>query len=137
MEKETLKISSLLPEDNRSLNSSLLTYNLPILIEKMKLNHAWSKGELKSMILLESPGKRILITSLHEGTEINFSQSNDSVTFQVVEGKMKLNARKESVTLNKGQLMTLHEKMKYSVTSMEDTVFLLTISSGILQPTEN
>jgi quercetin dioxygenase-like cupin family protein len=137
MEKETLKISSLPPMDSRSLNSPFLTYNLPILIEKMKLSPAWSKRELNSMILLESPGKQILLTTLHEGTEINFSKSNDSVTFQVVEGKMEFHTRKESVNLNKGQLLTLHEKIKYSLTSMEDTVFLLTISNGILQPAEN
>ena len=123
--------------DSWSLNSSFLTYNLPILIEKMKLSPAWSKRELNSMILLESPGKQILLTTLHEGTEINFSQSNDSVTFQVVEGKMEFHTRNESVNLNKGQSLTLHEKIKYSMTSMEDTVFLLTISNGILQPAEN
>ena len=89
------------------------------------------------MILLESPGKQILLTTLHEGTEINFFQSNDSATFQVVEGKMEFRTRKESVNLNKGQLLTLHEKIKYSLTSTEDTVFLLTISNGILQPAEN
>lgn len=137
MEKESLKISSLSPMDCRSLNSSFLTYNLPILIEKMKLSPAWSKRELTSMILLESPGKQILLTTLHVGTEINFSQSNDSATFQVVEGKMEFRTRKESVNLNKGQLLTLHEKIKYSLTSIEDTVFLLTISNGILQPAEN
>jgi len=137
MEKESLKISSLPPGDSRSLNSSFLTYNLPVLVEKMKLCPAWSKRELISMILLESPGKQILLTTLHEGTEINFSQSNDSATFQVVEGKMEFHTRKESVNLDKGQLLTLHEKIKYSLTSMEDTVFLLTISNGILQSAEN
>jgi quercetin dioxygenase-like cupin family protein len=137
MEKETLKISSLPPSDSRPLNSSFLTYNLPILIERMKLSPAWSKRELNSIILLESPGKQILLTTLHEGTEINFPQSIDSATFQVVEGKMEFHTRKESVNLNKGQLLTLHEKIKYSLTSMEDTVFLLTISNNILQPAEN
>ena len=137
MEKETLKISSLPPNDSRPLYSSLLAYNLPVLIKKMKLSPAWSKRELNSMVLLESPGKQVLLTTLHEGTEINFPQSNDSATFQVVEGKMEFHTRKESVNLNKGQFLTLHEKIKYSLTSMEDTVFLLTISNGILQPTEN
>jgi quercetin dioxygenase-like cupin family protein len=137
MEKETLKISSLSQGDNKPLYSSLLAYNLPILIEKMMLSPAWLKRELNSMILLESPGKQILLTTLHEGTEINFPQSNDSATFQVVEGKMEFHTRKESVNLNKGQSLTLHEKIKYSLTSMEDTVFLLTISNGILQPAEN
>jgi quercetin dioxygenase-like cupin family protein len=74
---------------------------------------------------------------MHEGTEINFSRSNESVTFQVIEGKIKFITREESVDLNKGQLLTLHGKRKYSLSCMEDTAFLLTISNGILWPAEN
>jgi len=45
--------------------------------------------------------------------------------------------RKESVTLDKGQLLTLHENIKYSLTSKEETVLLLTIASGVLQLSVN
>jgi quercetin dioxygenase-like cupin family protein len=137
MEEETVEISPSPPMDKRVLNSSLLASNLPILIEKMKLSNVWLKGELDSMILLESPDKQVLLTTMHEGTEINFSRSNESVTFQVIEGKIKFSSREESADLNKGQLLTLHGKRKYSLTCMEDTVFLLTISNGILRPAEN
>lgn len=87
MEKGTLKISSLPPGDSRSFNSSFLTYNLPILIEKMKLSPAWSKRELNSMILLESPGKQILLTTLHEGTEIDFPGQMIQQPFRSLRGK--------------------------------------------------
>ncbi len=137
MEIETLNTKPPIPKDNRSLNSSLFSFDLPILIENMKHSHTWEKGELNAMILLKSPGKQIVLTALHEGTEINSFQSNDSITFQIIEGELKFHARKESVTLNKGQLLTLHENIKYSLTTMEETVFLLTIANGTLQPAEN
>jgi hypothetical protein len=72
MEEEIMKISPSPPMEKRMLNSSLLAYNLPILIEKMKLSNIWLKGELDSIILLESPDKQVLLTTMHEGTEINF-----------------------------------------------------------------
>jgi hypothetical protein len=137
MKEETLKISSPSRGDNSLLNSSLLTFDLPILIEKMKHSHAWTIGELNSMILLESPDKQILLTTLHEGTEINSFQSNDSITFQIIEGKLKFRSRKGSVILDKSHLLTLHENIKYSLTTWEETVLLLTIANNPLQPAEN
>jgi len=130
MEKERLKSKPPLSEDNRSLNTSLRTFDLPALIDKMKNNHTWVKGELNAMILLKSPDKQIVLTALHEGTEIKSFQSNESVTFQIIEGKLKFHTRKESVTLNKGQLLTLYENIKYSLTTREETVLLLTIANG-------
>jgi len=132
MEKETLKTQTPPLKDDRSLNDSLLTFDLPTLIEKMKHKHTWTKGELNAMILLKNPDKQIVLTALHEGTEIDSFQSNDSITFQIIEGKLKFHTKKVSVTLEKGQLLTLHEKVKYSLTTREETVLLLTIANGTL-----
>jgi quercetin dioxygenase-like cupin family protein len=137
MEIETLRIKAPIRNDNRLLNASLLNFDLPTLIENMKLSHAWAKGELNAMVLLKSPDKQIMLTALHEGTEINSFQSNGSVTFQIIEGKLMYKARKESLTLDKGQLLTLHENIKYSLTTTEETVFLLTVANGTLKQAEN
>ncbi len=137
MEKEMLISTPPVAGNSRSHNVSLLTFDLPALIEMMKNSHDWTNGELNAMILLKRPDKQIVLTALHEGTEIKSFQSNDSVTFQIIEGKLKLHTRKESVILDKGQLLTLQEKIKYSLTTREETVFLLTIANGTLQPAEN
>lgn len=137
MEKETLKPKSPLRKDNKARIASLLTFDLPSLIEDMKHSHTWARGELNAMILSKSPGKQIVLTALHEGTEINSFQSNDSVTVQIIEGKLRFHVRKKSVTLDKGQLLSLHEKTNYRLTTKEETVFLLTIANDTLQPAEN
>ena len=89
------------------------------------------------MILLNSRDKQLLLTALHEGTEIESFQSNDSITFQIIEGKLSFHTRKESVTLDTGQLLTLREKIRYRLTSREETVFLLTIANGTSRQTTN
>lgn len=137
MEIETLITKPPPCKDKRSLNSSLFTFDLPTLIENMKHNHTWAKGELTAMILMNSPGKQVVLTALHEKTEIDSFQSSDSITLQIIEGKLKFHTRKESVTLNKGQVLTLHENIKYSLRTLEETVFLLTIANGNLQRAEN
>jgi quercetin dioxygenase-like cupin family protein len=137
MEIETLKTKPPLRKNNRSLNATLLTFDLPTLIEKLKHSYTWAKGELNAMILLKRPDKQIVLTALHEETEIISFQSNDSITFQIIEGKLRFHTRKESITLDKGQLLTLHEKIKYSLTTWEETVLLLTIANRTFQPAEN
>ena len=112
--------------------ASLLTFDLPTLIEKLKQDYCWAKGKLNAMILLNEPDKQIMLTALHKGTEISSFQSNDSITFQIFEGKLKFHTQKESIILDTGQLLTLHEKIKYRLTSREETVFLLTVANGAL-----
>jgi quercetin dioxygenase-like cupin family protein len=111
-------------------DAPILTFDLPTLIEKLKHSNKWAKGELNAMILLDGPYRQIVLTALQKGTEINSFQSSDSITFQTIEGKLQLYFHHETVILNKGQLLTLYENVKYRLTSREESVFLLTIASG-------
>jgi hypothetical protein len=113
----------------RSFDPSYRTYDIPGLIETMKHEQAWEKGELESKILLMSPGKKVLLTILHEGTEISSFQTDDSLTLQIIEGKLELHIREETITLIGGELLTIDEKINYSIDSLEESAFLLTLSS--------
>ena len=136
MDKENLKAKSSIIKDKRLHNESMLTFDLPILIEKMKNKQAWAKKELNTIFLLKTPEKQIVLAALHEGTKINSFKPYDSITFQIIEGKLKFHTQNESVTLYKGQLLTLNENVKYSLTTKEEAVFLITIANGKLQRAE-
>lgn len=119
-----------------SLNSLFSEFDIFTMIENMKHERTWKKGELSSVILLKSPVKKVMLTVLHEGTEVSSFLTNDSVTFQVIEGKLMLHIKNEFITLTKGELLTLDEKMQYSFNSIEETAFLLTLVSTNLQQAE-
>jgi len=137
MDKESLKTGTPLIKDISSLNMSLLTFDLPNLIRMMKHEHISSKEEPDSMILLNCLDKKVVLILLHAGTGFRSFQSNDSVTFQVIEGKLTYHSHKESVSLEKDQFLTLDEKIDYNLTTNEETVILLTIANSNLQYTEN
>ena len=124
-------------KDYRSSDCTLLGFNLPSLIATMKQSNTWANGELNALILLKSPEKQIILTAMHMGTEIKSFQSNESITFQIIEGRLRFHIRKDTLTLNEGQLMTLHENIKYRLTTQEETVFLLTISGSIKKGSHN
>ena len=130
MEKQSFKTETSLSTDKSIQNASLLNFDLPTLVENIKLSQSWVQGKLNAVILMKSPEKQIVLTALHEDTEINSFQSSDSITVQIIEGKLKFHTRKVSVMLGRGQILTLHENIKYSMLTKEKTVFLLTIASS-------
>jgi hypothetical protein len=130
MEIATLNTRTKSLKEKRAKDIFGLKLDLPELIKKMKRSNPWIEGELISLILLNRPGKQVLLTALHEKTEVNSFQSMDSITLQIIEGKLLFHSSEESVILNEGQLLTLHEHEEYSLISLKETVFLLTISGS-------
>jgi quercetin dioxygenase-like cupin family protein len=116
--------------NTRFNNSSLNSSDLGVMISHLKQEPSWRKGDLKSAILLKSPSKKILLTVLHAGTVISSFQSDDSITFQVIEGMMNLRFKNESFTLNKGEVHIMNEKLKYEIDTQEDSAFLMILASG-------
>lgn len=117
------------PSYDSSVTTSFLPIDLPVLIENLKHAKSWQKGELNAIILLKTPLKKIVLTIMHAGTEVRSFQSDDSLTFQVIEGRIRLYIGNESLTLNRGELLTLREKTKYTIDSIEDSALLLTLKS--------
>lgn len=110
-------------------NGDYSAFDIPAIIDRLKNEESWEKGELSSVVLLQSPSIKVLLTLLHGGTEVVSYQANDSVTFQILEGSLILHIRNESIILNKGEILTLDEKIKYSFDSVEETAILLTLVS--------
>ncbi len=137
MEIETLNINRTCMKNYKSSDSRLSGFDLPSLIETMKQSCTWANGELNALVLLNTPEKQIILTAMHKGTEILSFQSNDSLTVQIIEGRLKFHTGRDSVTLNEGQLMTLDEHLKYRLSTEEETVFLLTISNTSSNPGSN
>lgn len=104
-------------------------FDLSSVIENLKSELPLEKGELITKILLKSPELNILLVKMHLGTEFISFQKNQSVTFRILQGKLCLQIRKGSLTLNEGESLVLCEKTKYRVASMEPTALLLTLAS--------
>jgi quercetin dioxygenase-like cupin family protein len=109
--------------------------NTPTLVKKLKNSPNWAKGNLDAIVILKRPDKQILITAVHNGTEIKSFHSGDSITFHIIEGKLVFHTQKKSIVLNEGRLFTLYENIKYKLTSRGDTIFILTITKNILSRT--
>jgi quercetin dioxygenase-like cupin family protein len=112
-------------------DSIISELGLAYLIKTMKKSKPWTNGELNSLILMNKPEKQVILTAMHDGTEIESFQANDSITLQIIEGLIRFRVRNNTVTIREGQLMKLDENIKYNFIAREDTVFLLTIRNAI------
>ncbi|MRR22055.1 hypothetical protein EG830_03630 [bacterium] len=128
MDSETSILKPAVTEEALPIETSSLRQDLPGLIRNMKLSHTWAKGDLNAMILLKDNKKNIVLVALHEGTEVVSYQSNNSITFQIIEGSLEFNTQKTSASLGMGQVLTLNDKVKYRLTASKETVLLLSIA---------
>ena len=119
-------------ENSSSVGATFLPLDMPALIDNLKQAKSWKRGELNAIILLKTPVKKIVLTILHPGTEVRSFQADDSVTIQVIEGRLRLHFGSKYINLNKGELMTLREKAKYTIDSLEESALLLTLNSESL-----
>jgi quercetin dioxygenase-like cupin family protein len=104
-------------------------FDIPAIIEDLRHGENWISGEISTVLLLDSPSIKVLLTLLHEGTEVISYQANESITFQVLEGSLIIHIKNESIVLHEGELLTLDENIKYSFDTIEETAFLLTLVS--------
>lgn len=122
---------------NIKTDFSSLGFDLSTLILNMKDNDDWKSGELNSFVLLNSSAKKIVLTVIHNRTEVNSFQSGDSVAIQIIEGKIKFHSALEAIELRAGQRLVLHDKIEFRLTSLEESSFILTITADSLKSKDN
>jgi hypothetical protein len=67
------------------------------------------------------------LIALHSQSEINFNQSGNVLSVQLIEGSVHINMKNQAAILRKGCLLTLHEDIKHSLVALEESVILVTI----------
>lgn len=107
---------------------SFFSHELPQLIQKIKKDCAWQQGDLKSLVLLNDPDKKIVLTGMQAQTEIESYNKGNSVMIHVLEGAVKLTVRKNSGILVSGQKFTISEQIHYKLESLSETFIILAIT---------
>jgi quercetin dioxygenase-like cupin family protein len=124
MKNESIENALSFHTPDRLLDAPLLIFDLHEVVEKIKQEPTWKMGERNAITLLKSPFMRILLIALHKKMEINFHQSGNIISVQIIEGKVNF----QSLMLKKGSLLTLHEDTKHTLYAIEESVILLTIT---------
>jgi quercetin dioxygenase-like cupin family protein len=119
-----------------SLDSPLMTFDLPALITQMKREDSWPTEKRNVMTLLKGKDLRIVLIAMQAGTVIQAHQTDGPINVQVLEGRLQFSTDSQSVTLEKGQMLALQPGIRHGVEARKESAFLLTLATSQSHPVE-
>ena len=128
MENKSNESTHLRPEGDRMLNAPLVEMDLNKLIEQVKNEQTWKESDRNSITIFKSGSMRMVLIGLHKDAELKTHTANGIISVQVLQGKISFTAVEQTISLVKGQMIALHEKIPHSVLALEETFFLLTLA---------
>ena len=131
MEEKFNEATQQRPEGDRALDAILVTIDLPLFIKRIKQESTWKDSDRNAVTVFKTNGMRLVLVALHVGAELKTHTVDGIISVQVIDGKMKFNADNRSVDLNTGQMLALHKGIPHSVLAIEETIFLLTLTTTL------
>ena len=136
MENKIIEPTNKRPEGNHIIDASLVKIDIPLLIKQIKNETPWAESDRNAITIFKTNGLSIVLIALHKNATIPKYQASSLITIQVFDGEIKLTADEESVRLTTGQVIALHSAISHSIMAIEETVFLLTVTSYTKQFTD-
>ena len=119
------------PEGDRLLDASMVSIDLPSFIEQIRQEPTWKDSDRNAITVFKTNGMRIVLIALHAGAEMIKHTADGIISIQVLEGKIKLTTDLQSFELGKGQMLALHKRIPHSVLAINETIFLLTLTTTL------
>lgn len=104
-----------------------LQFDLASEIDSLKREDAWNVAARNAKTIVKYPDLRVVLVVLKAGKRIEGHRADESVSIQVLRGRMRLHLPKETVDLSEGRLLTLERSLPHDVEALEEAAFLLTL----------
>ena len=119
------------PTGERMIDAALVSIDLPFFMEQIKKETSWKDSKRNAITVFKTIGLRIVLIALHKGAEMARHIAEGIISVQVLEGQLQFHTDQQSIELNKGQMLALHERIPHSVKAVQETIFLLTLTSPL------
>jgi quercetin dioxygenase-like cupin family protein len=130
MEERSNEATAKRPQGDRVLDATLVTFDLTSLVEQVMNEDQWANSDRNAITVFKTDGLRIVLIALHKDARMDRHTANGMISVQVLEGEMLFTIDEQVVDMRKGQMLALHKGIPHSVLAKEDTVFLLTLTTG-------
>lgn len=119
------------PEGDRLLDASMVSIDLPSFIEQIRQEPTWKDSDRNAITVFKTNGMRIVLIALHAGAEMIKHTAGGIISIQVLEGQIKITTDLQSVELGQGQMLALHKRIPHCVLAINETIFLLTLTTTL------
>ena len=113
------------------MDAPLLNMDIPQFIQQLKAEATWQTSDRNAMTVYKTNGLRIVLIALHEDAILKEHTADGIISLQVLEGEIIFSAGGQSVTISKGQMIALHKGLPHSVKAINESVFLLTLTTSL------
>ncbi len=118
------------PQTNPNMNGLRVNIDLPLLVDQIKKEKAWEFSDRNAITIFKTDTIRIILIALHKDAHMVEHRTDDIMCLQILDGLMQFNSIKQSSELSKGQMITLQDGIPHSLLAIEETVFLLILTSS-------
>jgi quercetin dioxygenase-like cupin family protein len=127
MENKSTDATNLRPEGERMLNAKLVEIDLNKFIAELKQETTWAGSDHNAITVFKSETSTIVLIGIHENAELKERTALGNISVQVLAGEINFFAEQRTLSLGKGQMISLEANIPYSVTALKESFFLLTL----------
>ena len=127
MKNKSNEATELRPEGDRVLNAPLVEIDLNKFIAELKQETTWTESDRNSITVFKSDNVTIVLLGLHANAELKTHTGKGHISLQVLDGEIKFTAEQQTVSMEKGQMVSLQENIPHSVLAIKESFFLLTM----------
>ncbi len=126
MENKSNEATAMRPMGDRLLNASLVEMDLNKFIDQLKQEATWANSDRNSITIFKSDNITIVLMGLHANASLKTHIAKAHITVQVLAGEIKFTADQQTVSIEKGQMISLQENIPHSALAIKESFFLLT-----------
>ena len=136
MENKIIEATNQRPNANHTIDASHVNIDIPAIAKQIKNEKTWNESDRNAMTVFKTNGLSIVLIALHQNAVMAKHKVDGLLSIQVIEGQIEFSTECKSVNLKTGQMLALHSCIEHSVIAVEETVFLLTVTTSTKQFTD-
>lgn len=117
------------PEGHRALDGRLVEIDLNEFIDIIKTESAWKEKDRNAITIFKNDVQTMVLIALHHHALMAEHTAKGCISVQVLEGRIQFKTNERTVSLSKGNMITLGNGIPHSVLAEEESVFLLTVTT--------
>jgi quercetin dioxygenase-like cupin family protein len=113
------------------VDAPLVRIDLPLFNKQIRNEKTWNDSDRNAITVFKTNGLRIILIALHKDAEMTEHIADGIISIQVLDGQILFSTQEQSVELDSGQMLALHERIPHSVKAIKETIFLLTLTTSL------
>ena len=112
------------------LAAPMMSFDLVREQEQLRQEESYRAGDRNAKTLVNAPGLHIVLTVMQRGAQLKEHKVAGPISIQTLAGRIRLRSADDIVELQAGQIVTLLGAIAHIVEAVEESAFLLTITTA-------